>query len=346
MFGSMTGVFLFPFFWVGQRPESFSGSFYKAALSCANCVSGGVFIATFFIGLMPEVRYMFHETFQTYQIQLDFPITELVIFLGFILALSIEQIVLERQERKSGVYTTVPSHSSEAEDNIKKQLEGSKKRDATKIPVDTTETERSSSDNDSDIQCKQSSSLDRHLPNTDYSDHNHNHGHSHVDISHMLQSNAANIRLGLLIVSLGVHSLFEGLALGLQTEVPTLVNLVIGVAMHELLVAFAMGVNVSRLKVPTSTALKLAVIFSASIPCGQLLGLLIGHYQSTTGQVISAVLQGLATGTFIHVTFLEVIPSEFQEKGNRLLKVLFLFLGFMVLFICTVLMKSILHIEH
>ncbi|GBM29170.1 hypothetical protein AVEN_27789-1 [Araneus ventricosus] len=72
----------------------------------------------------------------------------------------------------------------------------------------------------------------------------------------------------------------------------------------------------------------------------ELLGLLIGHYQSTAAVAVSAALQGLAAGTFIHVTFLEVIPAEFNESGPRLLKVFFLGLGFVLLLLCSVIMRD------
>ncbi|XP_015919314.1 zinc transporter ZIP3 [Parasteatoda tepidariorum] len=344
LFLCMVIVFILPCCWMSRKPNSFDGSRYQIAISLANCLSGGVFIATFFVGLMPEVRDMFVDVFQEYKISSEFPITEFVIFIGFLLALGIEQCVLDYREKKGSSYSSVPDGHSE--DGSKLDSAASTASYALKDACDT-----SILDYDSDNQDKTSvkvcgGNLDtdsilgspEKFQNNNSHRHSHGHGHSH-DIGQMIQGESG-IRLGMLMVSLGVHSLFEGLALGLQTSVPTLVNLVIGVAVHELLVAFAMGVNCSRLRLPFPTAMKLALLFSASIPVGQILGLLIGHYQSVTAVAVSAVLQGLAAGTFIHVTFLEVIPAEFNESGPRLLKVFFLGLGFMILLFCSVLMKG------
>ncbi|KFM57985.1 Zinc transporter ZIP3, partial [Stegodyphus mimosarum] len=313
IFLSMVTVFLLPYWWLGRKPETFIGSRYQMAISLANCLSGGVFMATFFVGLMPEVRSMFLDVFEAYKISSDFPISEFVIFIGFLLALGIEQCVLQYKE-KNATYTSLPSGSSDGSNKV--DLNSSRTSCALKdvCDVSAVDCDSDNAQKAASVNVSSSRSDSESLVSSPEKFHSHsNHGHSH-DIGEIMQGETG-IRLGMLLVSLGVHSLFEGLAVGLQTSVPTLVNLVVGVAVHELLVAFAMGVNVSRLHLPASTALKLAVLFSASIPVGQLLGLLIGHYQSTTALAVSATLQGLAAGTFIHVTFLEVIPAEFNETG-------------------------------
>lgn len=337
IFVSMIGVFILPYWWIGRKPESFDGSRYQIALSLANCLSGGVFMATFFVGLMPEVRSMFHDVFDAAKITTEFPITEFVIFVGFLLALGIEQIVLGYRERHANEYTSVPLGNTE--DN---------KSDSSPVSYDMRDVcDTNSVENDSDNLHKASAVAVTCVPPsvsaTESPEKFHNHGHSH-DISTMLRGERG-IRIGMLMVSLGVHSLFEGLALGLQTSMPTLVNLVIGVAVHELLVAFAMGVNVSRMRLTSDAVWKIAVVFAGSIPIGQIAGLLIGANQSAAATAVSAVLQGLAAGTFIHVTFLEVIPAEFHQSGQRLLKVLFLGIGFILLLFCTFLVQS-LNIHH
>ncbi|ETE55792.1 hypothetical protein L345_18499, partial [Ophiophagus hannah] len=41
-----------------------------------------------------------------------------------------------------------------------------------------------------------------------------------------------------------------------------------------------------------------------------------------------SVLEGLATGTFIYITFLEILPHELGSSEQRILKVIVLLLGF------------------
>jgi zinc transporter 1/2/3 len=64
---------------------------------------------------------------------------------------------------------------------------------------------------------------------------------------------------------------------------------------------------------------------------GILLGLLIRTAPGLLGACVSAVLQGIAAGIFIHVTFMEIIPEELSGGKCRLLKIMFFFIGFMVM---------------
>lgn len=229
LFVTMAGAFLLPFWFIGPKPHIFMSPRYRMALTQANCLSGGVFLATFFVGLMPEVRRLFEHVLEIYEIKYSFPVTEFVIFIGFLLALAVEQGALEYKDKTEN--RLLQNGQNKTEQNIQ-----------------------------GDINCEP---VHTEIMSTE-------HGHSHHDMATALVgSGGSNMRLGMLLISLGVHSLFEGLALGLQTSSATLFQLAIGVALHELLMAFALGVSVSRIRLPLVTACKLAFLFSAAIPAGQ-----------------------------------------------------------------------------
>ena len=80
---------------------------------------------------------------------------------------------------------------------------------------------------------------------------------------------------------------------------------------------------------------------SLASPGGILLGLAISSLPASLGRdITSGMLQGLAGGTFLFVTFLEVLPQEFNTPGpgRRLLKVLFVVIGFVC--ICCLLLVT------
>uniref|UniRef100_A0A8C6WRL4 Zinc transporter ZIP3 n=1 Tax=Neogobius melanostomus TaxID=47308 RepID=A0A8C6WRL4_9GOBI len=131
-----------------------------------------------------------------------------------------------------------------------------------------------------------------------------------------------------LVLALSAHSVFEGLALGLQDRGDKLGGLFLGVAVHETLAAVALGVSVAKASLPMRDAAKLGATVSAMIPLGVVVGVSIESAQTLAGSVVSAVLQGLAAGTFLFVTFFEILAPELEEKEDRLLKVLFLVLGY------------------
>ncbi|KAL0611366.1 Zinc transporter ZIP3 [Plecturocebus cupreus] len=156
------------------------------------------------------------------------------------------------------------------------------------------------------------------------------HGHG-PGLSVQSLSRASPVRLLSLAFALSAHSVFEGLALGLQEEGEKVVSLFVGVAVHETLVAVALGISMARSAMPLQDAAKLAVTVSAMIPLGISLGLGIESAQGVPGSVASVLLQGLAGGTFLFITFLEILAKELEDKSDRLLKVLFLVLGYAVL---------------
>ncbi|KAK7889171.1 hypothetical protein WMY93_024731 [Mugilogobius chulae] len=127
------------------------------------------------------------------------------------------------------------------------------------------------------------------------------HGHSHFDPAHL--ASAGPLRLFSLVLALSAHSVFEGLALGLQNESDKLLRLYVGVAVHETLAAVALGVSIAK----ASLAMRDGTL---------------------AGSIVSVILQGMAAGTFLFVTFFEILSRELDDKQDRLLKVLFLVLGY------------------
>ncbi|CAL8310260.1 unnamed protein product [Lota lota] len=150
------------------------------------------------------------------------------------------------------------------------------------------------------------------------------HAHSHLSPSDM----AGGLRLLGLVLALSAHSVLEGVALGLQEDAARLGSMLLGVAVHETLAAAALGVSVARAALPMKEALKVALPVSLMIPLGAGVGVAVQNTHSLAGGVASLLLQGLAAGTFLFVTFLEILPGELQERRDGLLKVLFLLLGY------------------
>ncbi|XP_007444537.1 zinc transporter ZIP3, partial [Python bivittatus] len=154
--------------------------------------------------------------------------------------------------------------------------------------------------------------------------------HSHgLDVYEL--SRSSPLRLFSLVFALSAHSVFEGLALGLQEEGNKVMSLFLGVAIHETLVAVALGINMAKTGLRIKEASKLAATVSLMIPLGIGIGTGIESAQNVASSVASVLLQGIAGGTFLFVTFFEILAKELEDKNDRLLKVLFLILGYAVL---------------
>lgn len=77
-------------------------------------------------------------------------------------------------------------------------------------------------------------------------------------------------------------------------------------------------------------ATKLGVTVSMMIPLGMVVGMGIESAQTLAGSIVSVVLQGLPVAKEGN-NFFEILTRELEEKQDRLLKVLFLIIGYAAL---------------
>ncbi|XP_065317829.1 protein zntD-like isoform X2 [Gordionus sp. m RMFG-2023] len=238
------------------------------------------------------------------------------------------------------------------------------------------------------------------------------HHHHHHPVHHLSADEECGhppFRLYILVLSLSVHSLFEGMAVALQPTGAGILSLFGALCFHKITVAFSLGLNLVQ---STSRKIKFwphlvvcGAIFSSMSPLGIALtfmleddlgnnsydenillnlpkenisqsnlnyqniiaylpnnthrfnnidlksGILIQSFFDETKHgsnilmeeeihdiskhnpkpwvvLTSAILQGIACGTFLYVTFFELLPHEMNSSQNRLLKVIFLIVGF------------------
>lgn len=240
--------------------------------------------------------FQLDEVLRQGNVTTDYPVAETIMMVGFFVTVFVEQLILTFQKEK-------PSF------------------------IDL-ETFNAGSDVGSDSEYESpfiASSRGRTL----YSDHGH-HSHSHgLNIQEL--SRSSPLRLIGLVFALCTHSIFEGLALGLQEEGGKVMSLFLGVAIHETLVAVALGISMAKTSLPLKDAVKMAVTVSLMIPLGISIGMGIESTQNAASNITSLLLQGIAGGTFLFITFFEILAKELEDKNDRLLKVLFLVLGYAAL---------------
>lgn len=224
----------------------------------------------------------------------DYPLAETIMMLGFFMTVFVEQLVLTfRKEKPSFI---------------------------------DLETFNAGSDVGSDSEYE-SPFIEPSWGHSHRADRGH---HSHGLAIYEL-SRSSPLRLFSLVFALSAHSIFEGLALGLQEEGDRVMSLFLGVAIHETLVAVALGINMAKTGLKIKEASKLAAAVSLMIPLGIGIGMGIESAQNVASSVASVILQGIAGGTFLFVTFFEILAKELEDKNDRLLKVLFLLLGYAAL---------------
>ncbi|KAG7474596.1 zinc transporter ZIP1 [Solea senegalensis] len=164
------------------------------------------------------------------------------------------------------------------------------------------------------------------------SDRNHHHrrgsrdsegGHFHVDFS-----SQSALRAFILVFSLSLHSVFEGLAVGLQEEGKEVLEICLALIIHKSIISFSLALKLSQSRLRRSVVAGCLLLFAVMSPLG--IGLGIGLTDTRAHQLARSTLEGLATGTFIYITFMEILPHELSSPRHRMPKVAMLLLGFAV----------------
>ncbi|KAM6294284.1 zinc transporter ZIP1 [Aegotheles albertisi] len=136
------------------------------------------------------------------------------------------------------------------------------------------------------------------------------------------------VRAGLLVLALGLHAVLEGLALGLAEAEGAVLRLCLALLLHKCVVAFSLGLKLLRGRLrPPATAAAVA-LFAAMSPLGVGLGAAVAAGAGPRQRLCRGVLEGLAVGTFLYITFLEILPQELSVPQHRVPKLILLLAGF------------------
>lgn len=277
---------------------------YKIGLGLMNCFGGGVFLGACLLDLFPEVRDELSESMRELKIKAGFPVAEFVMVFGFFMVFIVEQIVLYCQE------TSLVTHVARSSERGP-LLDDANERHVQYNALPFSSDERNGQRAVPIVSRSYESSFDSH---SFYGDDVQKH---------------STMRAVLLMLALSLHSVFEGFAIGLQPGIPELVKLLAAVAIHKCVIAFSLGLNLVQSRLKLKTTILLNVIFSIMTPLGIGFGITImGFSHSLITHLISGVLQGIACGTFLFVTFFEVLPHEMNSFGARLPKVIATIVGF------------------
>ncbi|XP_075995013.1 zinc transporter ZIP1-like [Genypterus blacodes] len=273
----------------GAGPCGADPELRRRLLSLISCFAGGVFLATCLLDLLPDYLQGFTEAFSSLGVTLDFPLPEFIMAMGFFLVLILEQIVLTFKDRSSPVL---------------------EERRALLVDSGVQAGNRSE---------RHHSHQHRHRGGSEDSDG----GHFHADLG--LQS---GLRAFILVFSLSLHSVFEGLAVGLQ-EGRQVLEICLALMIHKSIISFSLAFKLAQGRLRRSVVAGCLLAFAAMSPLGIGLGMVLTESKaSPQHRLARCTLEGLVAGTFIYITFMEILPHELQSSRNRIPKVAMLLLGF------------------
>lgn len=87
----------------------------------------------------------------------------------------------------------------------------------------------------------------------------------------------------MLLIALSFHSMFEGLAIGLQQDQQGLVNLFIAVIAHKSVMAFSLGLTLAQARLKFKQYAISVIIFTMASPIGMLIGMGMSEMEQSLG---------------------------------------------------------------
>jgi len=236
--------------------------------SFLSCFAAGVFLGTCLLDLYPEVQSELTSAIAQY-ISTDskffcYPFGEAVMVAGFFLVLIIEQMVMAFKENSEQTLNNL-NNSHHGSNGFKRDTYGSMEN----THDEPKETDRLLEDdalplNQPDGRAGRPATLENNQISS-----NADNQHEHNFNSH------SPIRSLIMLAALSLHSVFEGLAVGLQRTEEGVLSIFGALILHKCIIAFSIGLNLVQSKLAVKATIFSNAIFCFASPLGIAIGILI-----------------------------------------------------------------------
>jgi len=123
-----------------------------------------------------------------------------------------------------------------------------------------------------------------------------------------------------LALALSVHSVLEGAAMGAQPSLESSFDVFLAVVAHKALASYALGTALLEANVSVAAFRRVVWTFASATPLGIFLGLAVSELgrgaERGETSATSEGLSALASGTFVYVAVVEVIPRELGDPRD------------------------------
>lgn len=144
------------------------------------------------------------------------------------------------------------------------------------------------------------------------------------------------------------HSLLEGFALGVQTDQTAIYALFFSLVLHKGIESFSVGLQISKVNTgkvrdaletfyiatfQLKTPIIIILVYAVMTPAGAIAGSILQTAGEPSVYKDSAILffECLAAGTFIYVTFLEILAREKMNEFDSCVQLIMIIIGFLVI---------------
>lgn len=311
---------------------------FPALISFLLCFGAGVLLATALVHMLPEVQ----DALKQY--------AEIVFCMGFFLIYAVDEL-----SHMCGVgHSHGHSHGQQSDEGDSSGRRSS--RDSTSGDIDNSRGYGTSEE--TKLLCKSDSAIQIGQRSSEYesSGQSQTLGMSSASSSTesiprvmVVTGDMSEPVTGVfsLLLALVVHSLLEGLAIGVQSSAPAVLLLLGAVSAHKYVVGFCLGVEIcSHGSRHRCSHICQILTFAVGSVAGIAVGMVLDDIGQTFNQLVIPSLQGVAGGTLLYVTVSEVLPRERAKRltiGMRhvgLLQLFAVILGFTVMSILSLIITE------
>lgn len=315
---------------------------FPALISFLLCFGAGVLLATALVHMLPEVR----DALKQY--------AEIVFCLGFFLIYAVDELShmcgVGHSHGHSHGHRQHGQHSDGAASSGRRDSRDSTNADLDSRGYGTSEETKLLNKSDSTIQVPQRTS-DFEVPGSSQtlgmscsSDSTESIPRAVIITGDMSEPVTGVFSL---LLALVVHSLLEGLAIGVQSSAPAVLLLLGAVSAHKYVVGFCLGVEIcSHGSRHRCSHILQILTFAVGSVAGIGVGMVLDDIGQTFNELVIPILQGVAGGTLLYVTVSEVLPRERGKRAEMrlrhvgLLQLFAVILGFAVMSILSLIITE------
>lgn len=263
-------------------------------LGLANAFSGGLFLGIGLFHILPESAEKLEGLTKA-------PIAYFLAFASYAIILFVEKIAFDS-------HSLIHKHGHEQEhEHEQKHIQNSEEA------------------HQQDLENVQSIEEENHKnEQVQSSEREHENANEPTIVNERNEKKSSGITPYILLFGLAFHGLFEGMALGIQSEIKGTVFLFLAIAAHKWAASLTLGISFVKVKLAKKQLIIMVMIFALIGPVGIALGLILS---TTAGDNVEGILLAISTGTFIYIACSEVIIDEFENPNNKFIKFLMFMLG-------------------
>ena len=148
---------------------------------------------------------------------------------------------------------------------------------------------------------------------------------------------------GLIIISaFSIHSIFDGISIGVKTEPLEIWTMFIAIASHKLMIALIISVELYDKCSNFLLVVFHMILFSIMSPIGILVVIISesASHGDSEPNPITVVLSAIASGTILYIVFFEILQKERVTKLRPITQFISMAVGFGLMFCVTHTLKE------